>query len=154
LLEGLRKIQTQLSIKTEGLIRELAALEEKHRQAEEVSRSERHELEHRNRVAAAENASLRDSLQAAEDRISDQIEQHVKEMGGWESARLAMEQQNRELQEKVARLEEANTRLAFEHRELLVHLEASDRELETSAGELVDELSRIIEKHNNLLGKV
>jgi len=153
LLEGLRQIQTQLSIKTEGLVRELAALEEKHRQAEEGSRSEIHELEHRNRAAAAENASLRDSLQAAKDWIADQIKQHLKDMGQWESARLAMERQNRELQEKVARLEEANTRLAFEHRELLVHLEASQRELQTSAGELVDELSRIIEKHNHLLGK-
>jgi len=154
LLEGLQKIQTQLSIKTEELVRELAALEEKRRQAEEVSKSEKHELEHRNRVAAAENASLRDSLQAAEDRIADRSEQHVKEMGEWERARLALEQQNRELQEKAARLEEANAGLAFEHRELLVHLEGSRRELETSASELVGELSGIIEKHNKLLGKV
>jgi hypothetical protein len=128
-------------------------LSEQH--AAELSRSEdvRRELEKRYQNGAAENARLQASLRAGEDRIAGLLEQHRMETGRWESAGLALEQQNRALQERVAQLEEANSSLEREHGELLAQLEASRIGLENHAGEMADELRRIVETHNDWAGK-
>jgi hypothetical protein len=153
LLEALQVLEGQVAGKTEELLRERAVFEQKQQHGAEVARSEKYELEEQYKVAAAENVRLRDSLQAAETRIVGHIEQHRMEMEQQESARLAMEKQNRGLQERVARLEETNSRLAFEQRELLAQLETSRLESETHASELADELHRIIGMHDELVGK-
>ena len=153
LLGTLRELESQVACKTEELLRERAVLEQKQQHADEMWRTEKYELEERYRVIEAENTRLREALQEAEDGIASHIEQHRMQIGQRESARVAMEQQNHGLHERVARLEEANTRLAFENRELLTQLEAARRELETHASGLADELRRIIARHNDLVGK-
>jgi len=118
-------------------------LEEKHAAEMLYSENTRHTWEERYRGAAEENVQLKDALQAAEARIANAIEQHRLETAQWESERLEAEQQNRELQERIALMENSNARLEHERRELRNHADA-----------MAKELRRLIESHTDLIGNL
>ncbi len=118
-------------------------LAEEHAAEMLCSENTRHAWEERYRGAAEENVRLKDALQAAEARIANGLEQHRLETAQWESQRLATEQRDRELQERIALMEKSNGRLEHERRELRNHADA-----------MAEELRRLIETHAELIGKL
>ena len=108
-----------------------------------LSENTQHAWEERYRGAAEENVRLKDALQAAEARLANGLEQNRLETAQWESERLATEQRDRELQERLALIEKSNARLEHERRELRSHADA-----------MAEELRRLIETHTDLIGKL